>query len=238
MGRGLLADADAPLLGTYLGVAGEPEITRAVEDSDALFLLGVILSDTNFGVSDAQDRHAQDACTLRPARHAWATTCIPSIALGGAGRRAAGARPPPAAASARRRAARAIRTGCAADAAPIAPMDIARAVNDVMAAHGRMPIASDIGDCLFTALDIAQHRAGGARLLRDHGLRRTRRAWACRPASGQRPLILVGDGAFQMTGWELGNCQRYGWDPIVHRVQQLRAGRCCAPSSRRSASPT
>jgi indolepyruvate decarboxylase len=28
-------------------------------------------------------------------------------------------------------------------------------------------------------------------------------------------LILVGDGAFQMTGWELGNCRRYGWDPIV-----------------------
>jgi indolepyruvate decarboxylase len=34
-------------------------------------------------------------------------------------------------------------------------------------------------------------------------------------AAGQRPLILVGDGAFQMTGFELGNCRRYGWDPIV-----------------------
>ena len=34
-------------------------------------------------------------------------------------------------------------------------------------------------------------------------------------ATGSRPLILVGDGAFQMTGWELGNAQRYGWDPVV-----------------------
>ena len=34
-------------------------------------------------------------------------------------------------------------------------------------------------------------------------------------ASGRRPIVLVGDGAFQMTGWELGNCSRYGWDPIV-----------------------
>jgi indolepyruvate decarboxylase len=34
-------------------------------------------------------------------------------------------------------------------------------------------------------------------------------------ATGERPLILVGDGAFQMTGFELGNCRRYGWDPIV-----------------------
>ena len=31
----------------------------------------------------------------------------------------------------------------------------------------------------------------------------------------ERPIVLVGDGAFQMTGWELGNCRRYGWDPIV-----------------------
>jgi indolepyruvate decarboxylase len=34
-------------------------------------------------------------------------------------------------------------------------------------------------------------------------------------ATGERPLILVGDGAFQMTGFELGNCRRYDWDPIV-----------------------
>src|SRR6202048_590841 len=34
-------------------------------------------------------------------------------------------------------------------------------------------------------------------------------------ATGLRPLVLVGDGAFQMTGWELGNCRRYGLDPIV-----------------------
>jgi TPP-dependent 2-oxoacid decarboxylase len=25
----------------------------------------------------------------------------------------------------------------------------------------------------------------------------------------------LSDGAFQMTGWELGNCRRYGFDPIV-----------------------
>ena len=33
--------------------------------------------------------------------------------------------------------------------------------------------------------------------------------------SGRRALILVGDGAFQMTGWELGNGSGYGWDQIV-----------------------
>ncbi len=38
-------------VGTYLGAAGDPAITRLVEDADALLLLGVILSDTNFALS-------------------------------------------------------------------------------------------------------------------------------------------------------------------------------------------
>ena len=32
---------------------------------------------------------------------------------------------------------------------------------------------------------------------------------------GSRPLVLVGDGAFQMTGVELSTSIRYGLDPIV-----------------------
>ena len=76
-----------------------------------------------------------------------------------------------------------------------------------------MPMASDIGDCLFTAMEIDNtalaapgHYAGmGFGVPAGIGV----------AATGLRPLILVGDGAFQMTGWELGNCRRYGLDPIV-----------------------
>ena len=45
-----------------------------------------------------------------------------------------------------------------ADDAPIAPSDIACAVNDLMARHGPMPMASDVGDCLFVAMEIAHTR--------------------------------------------------------------------------------
>jgi indolepyruvate decarboxylase len=34
-------------------------------------------------------------------------------------------------------------------------------------------------------------------------------------ATARRPIAIVGDGAFQMTGLELGHCRRHGWDPIV-----------------------
>ncbi len=54
MGRGLLSSTGAPLAGTYLGVAGDPAVTALVEGSDGLLLLGVILSDTNFGVNAGQ----------------------------------------------------------------------------------------------------------------------------------------------------------------------------------------
>src|SRR5215813_717267 len=51
MGRGLLEATPDVLCGTYLGAAGDPDITRLVEEADALLLLGVIFSDTNFALS-------------------------------------------------------------------------------------------------------------------------------------------------------------------------------------------
>ena len=101
-----------------------------------------------------------------------------------------------------------------ADDAAIEPTDIARAVNDLMDKHEKMPIAADMGDCLFTALDIENTElvAPGYYATMGFGVPA---GLGVQAATGQRPLILVGDGAFQMTGWELGNCRRYNWNPIV-----------------------
>jgi indolepyruvate decarboxylase len=104
--------------------------------------------------------------------------------------------------------------GLVADDQAIVPDDIACAINDLMARHGRMPLAVDVGDCLFTSMDIDHtHRvAPGYYATMGFGVPA---GLGLQAASGRRALILVGDGAFQMTGWELGNCPRYGWDPIV-----------------------
>jgi len=52
MGRGLLEHSPDVVAGTYLGAAGDPAITRLVEDADLVLMLGVILSDTNFALSN------------------------------------------------------------------------------------------------------------------------------------------------------------------------------------------
>ena len=77
-----------------------------------------------------------------------------------------------------------------------------------------MPLACDVGDCLFTAMDIenATLVAPGYYATMGYGVPA---GLGVQVATGLRPIILVGDGAFQMTGWELGNATRCGCDPIV-----------------------
>jgi indolepyruvate decarboxylase len=104
--------------------------------------------------------------------------------------------------------------GLAADARPIMPSDIACAINDLFDAHGPMPMTSDVGDCLFTAMEIENTALAAPGYYAGMGFG-VPAGIGVAAAIGERTLILVGDGAFQMTGWELGNCRRYGLDPIV-----------------------
>jgi indolepyruvate decarboxylase len=101
-----------------------------------------------------------------------------------------------------------------ADDAKVTPQDIATAINDLMHRVGRIPIASDIGDCLFTAMDIqpTEFVAPGYYATMGFGVPA---GLGIQASTGLRPIVLVGDGAFQMTGFELGNCHKYHWDPIV-----------------------
>jgi len=211
MSRGLLANHDAPLMGTYMGVAGFPEVTHLVESSDGLFLLGEIICDTNFAVSETKIDMRKTIQALNGqvniGYHTYAR--LPLAALVdkmleriGTQEKAFTITP------------QVFPRGLPADQASIAPTDIATAINDLMAHHGKMPIASDMGDCLFTAMEI-EHTAlvaPGYYATMGFGVPA---GLGLQAATGERPLILVGDGAFQMTGWELGNCRRYGWDPIV-----------------------
>ena len=75
-------------------------------------------------------------------------------------------------------------------------------------------MTSDIGDCLFTAMEIENTALAAPGYYAGMGFG-VPAGIGVAAATGRRPLILVGDGAFQMTGWELGNCRRYGLDPIV-----------------------
>ncbi len=210
MGRGILAETGAPTAGTYLGLAGDATTRRLVERADGLLMLGVILCDTNFGVSKRQvdmrtSVHAFDAA-VHFEHHSYHDVTLEAFvdALLTGARKLGNAKPVTAS----------YPRGLKSTDRQILPQDVATAVNDFFANHGVMPIASDMGDCLFTAMDI-EHTA-----LVAPGYYATMGTGVpfglgLQAASGRRPLVLVGDGAFQMTGWELGNCNRLGLNPIV-----------------------
>ena len=215
MGKGLLTGQDVPLLGTYLGLAGGTEVAQAVEQSDALLLLGVIVSDTNFAVSSRRI-DLRFAIQALDGKVVMGHHVYPDIALGRLvdallervpSRRDA-ARPAPVAARSH------VADAPLVDEAPVTPADIAHAVNRLMQRSGAIPLACDVGDCLFTAMEIDPTAliAPGYYASMGYGIPA---GLGLQASTGQRPLILVGDGAFQMTGWELGNAQRYGWDPVV-----------------------
>ena len=211
MGRGLLVSHDAPLVGTYMGVAGLPEVTHLVEESDGLFLLGEIISDTNFAVSETRIDMRKTIQALNGqvtlGYHTYPKIPLAALVDGLLQRANQGET----SYSVKRQV---FPYGLVPDDASITPTDIATAVNDLMAERGKMPIASDVGDCLFTAMEIEYTPlvAPGYYATMGYGVPA---GLGLQAATGERPLILVGDGAFQMTGWELGNCKRYGWDPIV-----------------------
>ena len=210
MGRGLLAGKEVDLQGTYMGIAGDSALTRKVENSDALILLGVILSDTNFGVSEKKIHLPRTIMVsngqVSLGYHTYHDMPLKSVVQGlnkkldnKSSRTAVEVSYP---------------DDLTADDNGITPTDIARAVNDIFKQRDLMPIAADMGDCLFTALDIENTElvAPGYYATMGFGVPS---GLGIQAATGRRPIIMVGDGAFQMTGWELLNCRRYGWNPIV-----------------------
>ncbi|WP_407157627.1 indolepyruvate/phenylpyruvate decarboxylase [Bradyrhizobium sp. STM 3557] len=212
MGRGLLENAGDVVAGTYLGAAGDPAVTRLVEDADLVLMLGVILSDTNFALSNrAPDPRRTIMASSREVQighHMYRDMPLADL-IGALEGRAA----PQAPRSSPPRQHAVYPRGLPADDQPVAPSDIATAINDLFDRHGKMPMTSDIGDCLFTAMEIDNTALAAPGYYAGMGFGVP--AGIGVAATGLRPLILVGDGAFQMTGWELGNCRRYGLDPIV-----------------------
>jgi indolepyruvate decarboxylase len=105
------------------------------------------------------------------------------------------------------------------EARPDTPMTVKRLfqkINSIL--DENFVVLADPGDALFAAADLTMHR--GAEFVSPSFY--TTLGFAVPAAVGVqtalphvRPLVLVGDGAFQMTGCELATAVRRGFNPIV-----------------------
>lgn len=77
-----------------------------------------------------------------------------------------------------------------------------------------LPFVTDVGDCLFASLHANPSLCLAPAYYASMGYA-IPAAYGIQAATGLRPVVLVGDGAFLMTGLELGHFQRQGYTPIV-----------------------
>ncbi|MDO5091397.1 MAG: indolepyruvate/phenylpyruvate decarboxylase [Cardiobacteriaceae bacterium] len=213
MARGIMAEhPDTPFLGTYLGSGGDAHIRDIVENADVSFFIGVLLTENDF-VFSAQNINFQHIILAADGQCSMNYHSYPDIGLANLLDRLL-ARLPRKKRTAPQHPAPDYARDYPEDDAAITPDAIATLINRHFARHGNMPIAADMGDCFFTTLDIENNImvAPGFYATMGYGVPA---GFGLQAASGARPIVLVGDGAFQMTGWELLNAPRYGWNPIV-----------------------
>lgn len=212
MGKGGVDETHPLVVGVYSGASSDAGVRRMVERSDLVLELGVDINDINtgaftLGVSDERRIAADhtgtrvgfreypgvgvddllDGLEARPLRHRAPPRRLPSAWVRG---RTRGDR---------------VTTDVVAERLDsfLRPSDIL--VSDVgVGAHLAMDVrlkrARQLHIArLYVGMGFAVPAAVGARLARGRG----------------RPVVLVGDGSFQMTGMDLSTAVSHGLDPIV-----------------------
>jgi len=214
MGTGMFSDKGFPYIGNYVGLAGKRQAQTFVEESDFLLMLGVIISDTNWGgagkhinpdnIIDVRgDRALIDGVSYDNIRMKDLINALSSITYK---HKAWEISDEEAMARSEVRMDWADIDVCADDVAP--------AIQYIFSKKGVMPVSVDVGDCMFMAMSLENVPilASGYYATMGFGVPV---AIGAQSATGDRPLVITGDGGFQMTGWELINCARYGLDPII-----------------------
>lgn len=92
---------------------------------------------------------------------------------------------------------------------------VVQRLDEVLAAGNQtVPLISDIGDCLFASLHANPSLMLAPAFYASMGYA-VPAAFGVQAVTGLRPVVLVGDGAFLMTGLELGHFTRYGFAPVI-----------------------
>jgi indolepyruvate decarboxylase len=212
LGKSVVRETHPLYLGIYEGALGREDVRRAVESADCVLLLGAFMTDINMGVDSARLDVGRciDATSerVRIRRHRYdgvpLAEFLARLTRGLAPRRPKPVPRPPSARFAAR------------PTAAVTVRRFFRRLNSFL--DDRSIVIADIGDSLFGAADLTIQRrteflSPAYYTSMGFAVPAALGAQLARPRL--RPLVLVGDGAFQMTGQELSTIARHDLDPIV-----------------------
>jgi indolepyruvate decarboxylase len=222
LGRGAFPTRHPQFVGTYLGVVSPPELRATVEDSDCVLLVGERISDTSLGIS--ANRLTERNLLIVVARdvfighHRYENTPIDQVVAG------LGSHPnlaTPAGAWQPSAVAQAPAVHPPGDATPMSAALVIDLLNEFVEAHPEVPLVCDTGDCLFASVEIRSNEIVAPAYYATMGFA-VPAAIGVQTSTGRRPLVLMGDGAFQMTGPEIAHAPGYGCNPVIVLVNNTR----------------
>ena len=214
LGKSVVSERHPLYLGVYEGAMGRQEVQTYVESSDCIALLGAFMSDINLGGFTAHLDPARciyaTSEKLRIGHHYFHDVLFTDFMQALAAPGVAVRRKPP----------RITQPQVQPwNAVPSARLTISRLFAKINAIlDDNLVVVADTGDSLFAAADLsisqrteflstAYYTSMGFAIPAAVGVQAANR--------NLRPLVLVGDGAFQMTCMELSTAVRRGFNPIV-----------------------
>jgi len=215
LGKSVISEQHPRYLGIYEGAMGRDAVREYVEASDCVILLGFFMTDINLGIYTAKldpkksIYATSERMTIR--HHSFENVRFKDFMRGllaaGIERRDAGPIPHPV-----------LPQGFApgANGEKVTVSRLFERVNEYLTDDTL--VIADVGDALFGASDLFIHRRTeflGPAYYASMGFAVPAAVGAQSARPELRPLVLVGDGAFQMTGMELSTLVRYGLNPVV-----------------------
>jgi TPP-dependent 2-oxoacid decarboxylase len=214
LGKSVMSEQHPLYLGVYEGAMGREDVREYVESSDCVVMLGTFMTDINLGIYTAR---------LDPARSISATSeklsiryhifedvrfkdFMRGLASADLKRREPGDYPHP-----EGRPEFSVQPG-----AKLTAKRVFQRLNAFLS--DETIVVADVGDALFGAADLFIHRRTeflGPAYYASMGFAVPAAIGAQLANPALRPLVIVGDGAFQMTGMELATAVRHKLNPII-----------------------
>jgi len=215
LGKSVISEKLPIYLGLYEGATGQDSVREYVESSDCLIILGAFMTDLNLGVYTAN---------IDPGRSIYAISEKISIKhhhyddilfedfIRGLNESPIRARTPDA--LPHRTPPEPLPPGNGTD--PITVKQLFNRLNAFLKKN--TVVIADVGDTLFGANDLLIHEATeflSPAYYASLGFAVPAAIGVQLAAPGNRPLVLTGDGSFQMTGMELSTMARFKLNPVV-----------------------
>lgn len=215
LGKSVVSEKHPLYLGIYEGAMCRESLRAYVEDSDCLIMLGAFLTDIDMGIFTANLDPSKCIYSTseqtRISHHHFLDILITDFVKGlgklelKVSKRPMLAKPKGAA----------TKFSVKADEKITNARLFAR-LNELL--DETMVVVADVGDCLFGAADLTIYRKTefiSPAYYTSMGFAIPASIGVNVAAPNRRPIVLVGDGAFQMTCMELSTAVRHGFNPIV-----------------------